>query len=96
MPTRSGDRTVAGAQPVLPLPVPVRHIPFPPFPMSDPFIRLDQFMKLQNLVQTGGHAKILIQSGQVEVNGETETRRGKKLVSGDQVTFEQQTYTVSL
>ncbi|MEO0542009.1 MAG: RNA-binding S4 domain-containing protein, partial [Cyanobacteria bacterium P01_A01_bin.105] len=54
--------------------------------MSAPFIRLDQFMKLHQLVQTGGHAKVLIQSGQVEVNGELETRRGRKLVSGDQVT----------
>ncbi|MEO0540040.1 MAG: RNA-binding S4 domain-containing protein [Cyanobacteria bacterium P01_A01_bin.105] len=64
--------------------------------MSERFIRLDQFMKLHQLVQTGGHAKVLIQSGQVEVNGELETRRGRKLVSGDQVTFEQQSYTVTL
>ncbi|MEL6327246.1 MAG: RNA-binding S4 domain-containing protein [Cyanobacteria bacterium J06626_23] len=64
--------------------------------MSEPFIRLDQFMKLHQLAQTGGHAKILIQSGQVEVNGETELRRGRKLIAGDQVTFEQQTHTVTL
>lgn len=48
-------------------------------------IRLDQFLKLANLVGSGGEAKILIVDGQVEVNGEVETRRGRKLREGDQV-----------
>ena len=46
---------------------------------------LDQFLKLNSLVETGGHAKFLIQNGQVRVNGETETRRRRKLVAGDVV-----------
>lgn len=49
------------------------------------FIRLDQFLKLANVAQGGGEAKMLIQSGDVNVNGETETRRGKKLRPGDLV-----------
>jgi len=49
------------------------------------FIRLDQFLKLANVVQGGGEAKMFIQSGDVTVNGETETRRGKKLRPGDMV-----------
>lgn len=49
------------------------------------FIKLDQFLKLANIVQTGGQAKNLIQSGEVTVNGEVETRRGRKLIPGDRV-----------
>lgn len=49
------------------------------------FIKLDQFLKLANVVQTGGEAKVLIQSGAVRVNGEVETRRGRKLRPGDVV-----------
>ena len=48
-------------------------------------IRLDQFIKFQNLVDTGGQAKLLIQDGQVLVNGELETRRRRKLRIGDVV-----------
>ena len=48
-------------------------------------ICLDQFLKLQGLVETGGEAKILIQGGQVRLNGVVETRRRKKLVPGDVV-----------
>jgi ribosome-associated protein len=48
-------------------------------------IKLDQFLKLAQVVQTGGEAKVLIQSGQVRVNGEVETRRGRKLRPGDVV-----------
>lgn len=48
-------------------------------------IRLGQFLKLANLVQDGLEAKILIQNGEVRVNGVVETRRGRKLIHGDQV-----------
>ncbi len=48
-------------------------------------IRLDQFLKLRGLTQSGGEAKHLIQGGAVKVNGETETRRGRKLLCGDVV-----------
>lgn len=59
-------------------------------------IKLDQFLKLMNQVSTGGHAKILIQSGEVKVNGEIETRRGRKLISGDRVSIGGKTFEVEL
>jgi ribosome-associated protein len=48
-------------------------------------IKLDQFLKLTGAARTGGQAKLMIQGGQVVVNGEIETRRGRKLVGGDRV-----------
>lgn len=48
-------------------------------------LKLDQFLKLSHVVSTGGQAKILIQSGDVWVNGAIETRRGRKLQPGDRV-----------
>ncbi len=59
-----------------------------------PKIKLDQFLKLKNLVGSGGEAKGAIQTGQVQVNGEIETRRGRKLEVGDRVTFSGYTFTV--
>ena len=47
------------------------------------YIKLDQFLKLADIASTGGHAKFLIQEGVVKVNGEVETRRGKKIRPGD-------------
>jgi ribosome-associated protein len=46
-------------------------------------LRLDQFLKLRGIADTGGQAKLLIQGGEVQVNGEVETRRRRKLVVGD-------------
>jgi ribosome-associated protein len=48
-------------------------------------IRLGQFLKLADLIDTGGEAKILIASGDVTVNGEVDTRRGRQLHPGDVV-----------
>lgn len=48
-------------------------------------IRLDQFLKLQGVTETGGASKLLIRSGEVRVNGEVETRRSRKLQVGDRV-----------
>ena len=50
-----------------------------------PFIRLDAFLKLCAAAETGGHAKVLVQGGQVLLNGEICEMRGKKLVNGDVV-----------
>ena len=50
-------------------------------------MKLDQFIKKKNLVSSGGEAKILIKSGAVKVNGEVETKRGRKLNRGDKVMF---------
>lgn len=62
--------------------------------IKTPYIKLDQFLKFAELVQGGGEAKILIQDGLVEVNGEVCTQRGKKLYSGDRIQFENETYEV--
>jgi len=56
--------------------------------IKTPFIKLEQLMKLANLTDTGGFAKNLIQGGEVKVNGEVCTMRGKKIRNGDQVTVE--------
>ena len=50
-------------------------------------MNLVQFLKWHNLVSSGGEAKTYIQSGYVKVNGELETRRGRKLIRGDKVMF---------
>ena len=49
------------------------------------YLTLGQALKAANIVGTGGEAKILIQSGEVRVNGEIETRRGRQLHEGDVV-----------
>ena len=58
-------------------------------------IRLDQFIKLTGLVETGGQAKLLIQGGEVQVNGEVETRRRRQLVAGDVVVFDGEEFEVA-
>lgn len=49
------------------------------------FIKLDQFLKYAGVAETGGHAKELVQEGEVKVNGESCTMRGKKIRAGDVV-----------
>jgi len=58
-------------------------------------IQLDQFLKWRGLVPSGGQAKLLIQGGQVQVNGQVETRRSRKLVAGDVVTVGGRSLTVT-
>ena len=48
-------------------------------------ITLGQALKSASIAGTGGEAKVLIQSGEVRINGEVETRRGRKLEKGDVV-----------
>jgi len=48
-------------------------------------IRLGQFLKMADLIDTGGEGKVLIASGDVTVNGEVDTRRGRQLHPGDVV-----------
>lgn len=57
--------------------------------IKDDFIKLGQLLKLAGLVDSGIEAKIVITDGKVKVNGETDTRRGKKVVPGDVVTFDE-------
>lgn len=51
-------------------------------------IELHKILKMENLVSSGGEAKFVIAEGLVLVNGETETRKRKKIFSGDVVEFE--------
>lgn len=62
----------------------------------EPYIKLDQFLKFKGVVQTGGEAKIRIKAEEVAVNGEIETRRGRKLRTGDRVKVLGKTYSVEL
>lgn len=57
-------------------------------------IELEQFLKKMQLAGSGGHAKLLIRSGTVQVNGEPETRRGRKLKPGDIVSMEGRDFVV--
>ena len=59
------------------------------------FIKLQDLLKFANMVGTGGEAKIIIQEGEVKVNGEVCTMRGKKIRPGDVVELDGQLLTVS-
>jgi ribosome-associated protein len=61
---------------------------------NDDSIQLDQFLKLNGVVASGGEAKHLVKSGEVKVNGEVEVRRGRKLRAGDTVSVQGDTFTV--
>lgn len=58
------------------------------------YIKLDQFLKYQGIVSTGGEAKSLIQEGSIIVNGNVEFARGKKLKPGDRIEFEEKSYKI--
>lgn len=58
-------------------------------------IRLGQLLKVADLVDSGGEAKDLLAAGEVAVNGEPETRRGRQLVRGDEVTAAGETVRVA-
>ena len=59
------------------------------------FIKLQDLLKFANLVETGGMAKECVQCGEVTVNGEVCTMRGKKIRPGDTVEFDGETLTVA-
>ena len=64
-------------------------------PITTEFIKLESFLKLANAAGSGGMAKNFIQNGEVEVNGEICTMRGKKLRPGDSVRFNGAEYLVA-
>ena len=72
------------------------NLPEEPLDTQPPTIRLDQFLKLAQVVGSGGQAKQLIQGGQVSVNGQLETRRRRQLQLGDQVTIGDELLEVEL
>ncbi|WP_019148701.1 RNA-binding S4 domain-containing protein [Timonella senegalensis] len=55
--------------------------------IKDDMIRLGQFLKLADVVENGAHAREVIAAGEVSVNGEIDTRRGRQLTKGDIVTL---------
>lgn len=61
---------------------------------EDEFIKLGQLLKKAGMVSSGVEAKVVIQDGEVLVNGEVETRRGKKIYDGDEITFDGETVRV--
>ena len=61
---------------------------------TDEFIKLGQALKKASLVGSGVDAKMVIQDGQVQVNGQTELQRGKKLHDGDVVTYDGETIQI--
>ena len=58
--------------------------------IRDEFIKLGQALKLAGVVEDGVEAKYAIQDGLVQVNGEVDQRRGRKVYDGDVITFEDQ------
>ncbi len=70
-------------------------LPDTPLWIHTEFIKLQDALKYANVVYSGGEAKQLILEGQVQVNGETCTMRGKKLRPGDRFTFMGQSFLVS-
>ncbi|MCI6676493.1 MAG: RNA-binding S4 domain-containing protein [Clostridiales bacterium] len=62
--------------------------------LRDEYIKLGQALKAAHLVDSGVEAKIVIQGGQVMVNGQVETQRGKKLYDKDVVTYNGETVTI--
>ncbi len=64
--------------------------------INDEFIKLDSLLKYSGLAETGGEAKVLIQSGQVLVNGEVCTMRGKKMRDGDKAQYGDRIVEVSV
>lgn len=64
--------------------------------LKDDYIKLGQALKAAGLVGSGVDAKFAIQDGLVKVNGQVETQRGKKLVSGDVVEFESETIHIKI
>ena len=67
-----------------------------PVTIGTEFIKLESAMKLANIIPSGGTAKMVIQDGLVDVNGEVCTMRGKKLYPGDKFTYEGQTYLITI
>ncbi len=55
--------------------------------IKEDFIKLDSLLKFSGIAETGGHAKILIQNGEIKVNGEVCLMRGKKIYKGDTVEY---------
>ena len=58
------------------------------------YIKLEQFLKIADIVSTGGEAKMFLLTNEIMVNGEYENRRGRKLYKGDKVTVNSNQYHI--
>lgn len=58
------------------------------------FITLGQLLKMTNWISSGGEAKVAVKQLKIQVNGESENRRGRKLYPGDQISIEDKRYTI--
>ncbi|RHM60466.1 MULTISPECIES: RNA-binding S4 domain-containing protein [Coprobacillaceae] len=63
--------------------------------IRDEYITLGQFVKFVGIVGSGLDAKMIINDGLVKVNGEVETRRGRKLYRGDKIQYDKDTYVIN-
>ena len=72
-----------------------KEAPSVPVKIYSEFIKLQDAMKFANAAETGGMAKAVIQDGEVKVNGEVCTMRGKKLYPGDKFSFMGCTYLIT-
>ncbi len=57
-------------------------------------LRLDHYLKSRGISETGGQAKMMIQNGEVKLNGQVETRRRKKLVAGDVIEVNRKKFVI--
>lgn len=64
--------------------------------INEEYIRLDNLMKFAGMCNSGGRAKFLIQGGEVKLNGEVCTMRGKKIRPGDKVEYDGRTVEVAI
>ena len=64
--------------------------------INEEYIRLDNLMKFSGLCSTGGRAKYLIQGGEVKLNGEVCTMRGKKIRPGDRIEYDNRIVEVAV
>lgn len=69
--------------------------PADPISITGDSIKLGQFLKLANVIESGAHAKLILTDEVVSVNGEVETRRGRQLVVGDVVDVDGMVFGVS-
>jgi ribosome-associated protein len=63
-------------------------------PITGDSIRLGQLLKYASVVEDGADARAVVEAGEVQVNGEVDTRRGRQVRPGDTVTYAGETFTV--
>ncbi|MDD6250176.1 MAG: S4 domain-containing protein YaaA [Bacillales bacterium] len=62
--------------------------------INTPYVTLGQFLKLADIIQSGGEAKLYLANNKVLINGEEDNRRGRKLKDGDIIKIKEKTYRI--